>query len=330
MDLSYLVLNTTDPAYNLAAEQYVFDSLPKEKTYFMLWQNDNAIIIGKHQNTYAEINAEFVKEKNIKVVRRLSGGGAVYHDLGNLNFTFISDATSNEIDFPTFCRPIAKALEKLGVPVEINGRNDMLIDGRKFSGNSQYVRNGRVMHHGTILYDSNLSIIGQSLQVDPQKIESKGIKSVRSRVTNVSEYMAQKVSMPEFIDALLSALLKETPGTKYSLTGDDHMEIDRIRRERYDTWEWNYGYSPECTMCKKARIEGCGSIQIHLSVKHGTVESMEIYGDFFSVNDPSELVRHLVGTPLTATACAEALKNIDVSYYIRGLSNQQFIEILCQ
>lgn len=330
MDLSYLVLNTTDPAYNLAAEQYVFDTLPKDRTYFMLWQNDNAIIIGKHQNTYAEINADYVKKHNIKVVRRLSGGGAVYHDLGNLNFTFISDAKSDEIDFPTFCRPIAKALEKLGVPVEINGRNDMLIDGRKFSGNSQYVRNGRVMHHGTILYDSNLNIIGQSLQVDPQKIESKGIKSVRSRVTNISEYMPHKISMPAFINALLSALLKETPGTAYTLTEDDHRAIDQIRQNRYDTWEWNYGYSPECTMCKKARIEGCGSLQIHLSVKHGAIESLDIYGDFFSIKDPAELLQHLIGTPLTSTACTSALNNIDVSHYIRGLSNSQFVQILCQ
>ena len=158
--LSYLNLYTTDPAWNLAAEQYVFDRLPRDRTYFMLWQNDNAIIIGKHQNTAAEINEQFVRENGVRVVRRLSGGGAVYHDMGNLNFTFIADAGDMEsINFRLFCRPVVAALAKIGVTAEINGRNDMTIDGQKFSGNSQYLKEGRVMHHGTIMFDSNLDLV---------------------------------------------------------------------------------------------------------------------------------------------------------------------------
>ena len=156
--LSYLNLYTTDPAWNLAAEQYVFDALPRDRTYFMLWQNDNAIIIGKHQNAAAEIDQQFVRENGVRVVRRLSGGGAVYHDMGNLNFTFIADAGSMEsINFKLFCQPVVAALAALGVQAEVNGRNDMTINGQKFSGNSQYLKEGRVMHHGTIclLYTSD-------------------------------------------------------------------------------------------------------------------------------------------------------------------------------
>ena len=164
--LSYLNLYTTDPAWNLAAEQYVFDALPRDRTYFMLWQNDNAIIIGKHQNAAAEIDQQFVRENGVRVVRRLSGGGAVYHDMGNLNFTFIADAGSMEsINFKLFCQPVVAALAALGVQAEVNGRNDMTINGQKFSGNSQYLKEGRVMHHGTIMFDSDLDRVAQALDL---------------------------------------------------------------------------------------------------------------------------------------------------------------------
>ena len=199
MKLSYLDLMTTDPSYNLAMEQYVFDCLPRDRMYFMLWQNDNAIIVGKYQNTISEINEEAVRERGIRVVRRLSGGGAVYHDMGNLNFTFITDAGgSGTLDMKLFCEPVVRTLAALGVRAEVNGRNDITIDGKKFSGNSQYLRQGRVMHHGTIMFDSDLSVVGEALRVDPTKIQTKGIRSVRSRVTNVAEHLPERVTLPEF------------------------------------------------------------------------------------------------------------------------------------
>ena len=204
MKLSYLDLMTTDPSYNLAMEQYVFDCLPRDRMYFMLWQNDNAIIVGKYQNTIAEINEEAVRERGIRVVRRLSGGGAVYHDMGNLNFTFITDVgESNALNLKLFCEPVVRTLATLGVKAEVNGRNDITIDGKKFSGNSQYIRQGRVMHHGTIMFDSDLSVVSEALRVDPTKIQTKGIRSVRSRVTNVAEHLPEKVTLPEFRRILL-------------------------------------------------------------------------------------------------------------------------------
>ena len=331
MLLSYLNLTTTDPAFNLAVEQYVFDHLPRDRMYFMLWQNENAIIIGKHQNTYAEINTEYVAENNIKVVRRLSGGGAVYHDLGNLNFTFITDAAQeNGIDFHAFCVPIVRALKKLGVNAEINGRNDMLIDGKKFSGNSQYIRNGRVMHHGTLLFSSNLEVITNALNVDPAKIKAKGIKSVRSRVTNIAEHMQDEIGLQCFREALLSSILLINPGTEYILTDEDLEEIGRIKEERYDTWQWNYGTSGECTLSKKDRIEGCGSVEIRYVLEHGLIKSMQLYGDFFSIRDPAQLCRQLIGTSLTKEALFVALANVEPSAYILGLDKTKFIDLLCK
>jgi lipoate-protein ligase A len=230
MKLSYLDLMTSDPSYNLAMEQYVFDCLPRDRMYFMLWQNDNAIIVGKYQNTIAEINEEAVRERGIRVVRRLSGGGAVYHDMGNLNFTFITDVgESNALDLKLFCEPVVRTLATLGVKAEVNGRNDITIDGKKFSGNSQYIRQGRVMHHGTIMFDSDLSVVSEALRVDPTKIQTKGIRSVRSRVTNVAEHLPEKVTLPEFRRILLENILKENPGEAYPLTQDDLAAVEAAR-----------------------------------------------------------------------------------------------------
>lgn len=331
MKLSYLNLRTTDPVINLATEQYVFDNLPRDRTYFMLWQNDNAIIIGKHQNTLAEINSTFVKENNIHVVRRLSGGGAVYHDLGNLNFTFITDAKEQEsINFKLFCQPVVRTLEKLGIHAEIGGRNDITIDGQKFSGNSQYIKNGRVLHHGTILFHSDLSIVEKALQVDPAKIQAKGIKSVRSRVTNISEHLSQKISLETFRNLLLEQLLQEQSSEEYNLSADDILKIEKIAQERYGTWQWNYGRSPEYTMHKKMRFEGCGTVEAYITVDHGFISNISFAGDFFSILEPENLAVKFLGLKTDFDVYKEILKDIDVSAYFVGLTNEQFLTLLMQ
>ena len=329
--LSWLDLTTTDPAFNLAAEQFVFDELPRDRMYFMLWQNHNAIIIGKHQNTHAEINEAFVRERDIRVVRRLSGGGAVYHDLGNLNFTFIADAGDmDRLNMRLFCEPVVRALAAIGITAQINGRNDMTIAGKKFSGNSQYVKNGRVMHHGTILFDSDLEVVGQALQVDPEKIRAKGIQSVRSRVTNVSEHLPSPIPLAQFRKHLLEQILAETPGEEYVFSPEEIAKIEALRAARYDTWEWNYGASHACTLRKKARFEGCGTVELLLTLDRGTVTDVRIYGDFFSLNDPEALARLLVGCRHSTDDYGKALSGIRVDDYISGLENHRFLELLEQ
>ena len=265
--MEYIASSCTDPRWNLALEQYVFDSMDRSRSYFMLWQNDNTIVVGKNQNTVAEINNDFVRDHNITVVRRLSGGGAVYHDLGNLNFTFITDADKIDgIDLHMFCVPIVETLRSFGVQSEISGRNDITVDGKKFSGNSQYVREGRVMHHGTILFDSDLSVVTQALCVKQEKLVSKGITSVKSRVTNLRPYLPEGTTLEDFEKRLLEYLSVSSPIVPHPLTLTDHDRIDKIRAERYAKWEWNYGYSPNYTDVRSRRIEGCGEIEVHLSV----------------------------------------------------------------
>ena len=328
MKLSYLDLTTTDPAFNLAVEEYVFHCLPKDRMYVMLWQNDNAIIIGKHQNTHAEINETYVAQKGIRVVRRLSGGGAVYHDMGNLNFTIIADSQGDSLDFGRFCDIVIRALEKAGVHAQRNGRNDMTIEGKKFSGNAQYVKQGRIMHHGTLLFDSDAQVLSQALQVDPEKIKAKGVKSVRSRVTNIRPYLPVDMELPQFRKLLLDSILEQFPGTAYILTPEDLAVIHQMKQQRYDTWNWNYGHSPACTVHKRRRIEGCGTVEAFITLKQGLVENIVFRGDFFSTEDPAALSEKLHGCRPARESYSAALEGMDVSRYFMGLQLDDLLRIL--
>ena len=329
MKLSYLDLTTTDPAFNLAAEQYVFDCLPRDRAWLMLWQNDNAIIIGKHQNTAAEINEAFVREHGIRVVRRLSGGGAVYHDMGNLNYTFIVPDDGAQLDLGRFCRPVIRALQKLGVDAEVNGRNDMTIGQQKFSGNAQYRREGRVMHHGTILFDSDGAMLANCLQVDEEKIKAKGVKSVRSRVTNVRPHLPRDMELPQFRQAVLQSILEEMPGEEYRFTDADLAAIETIVKERYGTWEWNYGRSPACDLSLRRRFEGCGTVEAWLQLNRGVIEGITFRGDYFSLEDTAALEALLAGCKRTPEALEKALASTDVSRYFHGLTRAQLVELIC-
>ncbi|MDR0758700.1 MAG: lipoate--protein ligase [Treponema sp.] len=317
-----------DAPLNLALEQYVFDRLDRGRSYMMLWQNANAVIVGKHQNTAAEINAPYVKAHDIQVVRRLSGGGAVYHDLGNVNFTFIADAAGQQFDFAFFCHPVVRALRSLGVNAEISGRNDMTIDGMKFSGNAQYIKQGRVMHHGTIMFDSDLNVLSQALRVSSDKIESKGLKSIHSRVTNVRPHLARDCGTEQFI-AVLEAQLKEyfdvwtiPPET---INIDD---VRRIREEVYATWEWNYGYSPAYSITKKRRFDGVGEIEARMEISDGRIQHLAFFGDFFARKERAELIDLLIGVNLNETSLEEALLQVSVDDYFQNLGKKDFINLV--
>ena len=328
--LRYINLTTTDPAFNLAAEQYVFETLPKDSSYIMLWQNDNAVIIGKYQNTLAEINLPYVEQHSIRVVRRLSGGGAVYHDLGNLNYSFISDAASSgKVNLRLFCEPVIHALAELGVRAEINGRNDMTVDGKKFSGNAQYIRGGRVLHHGTILFNSDLSVIGEALHVDRSKIIAKGIPSVRSRVTNLLPYFPDGTTLSDFRAALLSHLLAEEPGEEYIFSEKDLSEISRLQNERYSRWEWNFGRSPACTLKKSGRVDSCGLVEAYISLDRGLITAVSFCGAFFSLHDPDALEPLFLSKTPDEESFRAALKDVNVSAYFSGLEKEDLIRILC-
>ena len=330
-DLAYFDLRTTDAPWNLAAEQHVFDALPRDRSYFLLWQNRSAVIIGKHQDTLAEINQSFVERQGIQVVRRLSGGGAVYHDLGNLNYTIITDSGSTEkLNMSLFCQPVLRVLRKLGAPAELTGRNDMTLRGQKFSGSAQYLRHGRILHHGTLLFDSDLSVVQQALRVDPEKIRSKGLPSVRSRVTNLRPWLLAGMDLPLFRQTLLEEILRETPGRAWTFSEEDRAAIEELCRTRYRTWEWNVGVSPASSLIRRRRFEGCGSVEARIQMEHGRIVSLRFVGDFFSAEEPDPLEKKLVGLPLERTALARALEGLDVSRFFLGIETPQLLELLCE
>ena len=327
----YIENRQIDPFYNLALEQILVERADPGNSYFMLWQNNNAVIIGKHQNTNEEINAEYVRENGIAVARRLSGGGAVYHDLGNLNFTFIVTADNREsLNFSFFCRPICEALRSLGVPVQISGRNDMTVDGKKISGNAQYIRNNRIMHHGTILYDSNLDILSNVLK-PKDKAESRSVKSVKSAVANIRPHMQNDTDVSGFWNELKIFLILSLDMRETDLNPEFHEAALELKEKKYSQWEWNYGSSPPHTMRKTRRFEGCGKIDILLDVgSDGILKNIVFYGDFFGNRDPAELGIILAGHHLEYRELKAALSAVEVSRYFHGLDNEAFLALLLE
>ena len=328
----YLIKSPShDPYLNLALEQLLFDKLDKGSRYLMLWQNENTIVVGKYQNTYREINPQFVEEQGIRVVRRLSGGGAVYHDLGNLNYTFIDDAGDvAEIRFDLFCRPVVALLQSLGVPAQLQGRNDMTVDGKKFSGSAQYVKSGRVMHHGTLLFDSDLTVLSRALQVSADKIESKGIASVRSRVCNLKEYLPAGYSLADFERDLFSAFARDEDVSEYTFTAEDMEKARQLKAGLYETWDWNYGRSPQCSMEKSRRLEGVGSVQVSLDLKNGCIENIHFSGDFFAPEEPEALSALLKGCPFHREGLKQALGGKSPAAWFRGLDFDAFAALILE
>lgn len=330
MNLRYLDIRTTDPAFNLALEQYYFQTIPKGESCFLLWQNDCAVIIGKHQNTMAQIDEAFVTANGIRVVRRLTGGGAVYHDMGNLNFSFITDDHPNTgISFRSFCRPVIELLEQLGVHGEITGRNDMTVGGKKFSGNAQYIHKGRILHHGTIMFDSDLAVMERALCVDPNKIRAKGTQSVRSRVANLRPVLPPDIALDKFRALLLEYVLQAASGNtqRIQIRSDDLKVIEDICNSRYRTWEWNYGQSPPCTMVKRKRFDGCGTVELYLGIEQGVISEAVFRGDFFSTRDPQEVADLLIGRRAEENEVRKALEGVAVSAYFFGLSSEELFSM---
>jgi len=319
----------TDPSINLAIEEYVLKNLGEDESYLLFYINEPSIIIGKNQNTIEEINTEYVEENGIKVVRRLSGGGAVYHDLGNLNFSFITkDDGESFHNFKKFTEPVIKALAKMGVKAEISGRNDIIAEGRKISGNAQFSTKGKMFSHGTLLFNSEMDHIVSALKVRKDKIESKGIKSIRSRVANIIEFLNEPMTIEEFRLELLNNIFEGVPQIpEYVLTEEDWKNIYKLSEERYQTWEWNYGKSPKFNLQHSKRFP-VGLIEFCLEVNKGIIESCKIYGDFFGVGDIVDIEEKLVGVPFEKSAITACLSQLDLKHYFGNVTTEDIVNTI--
>jgi lipoate-protein ligase A len=317
----------TDPTINLAIEEYCLKNLDINETYLLFYINESSIIIGKNQNTAEEINAHYVREKGIHVVRRLSGGGAVYHDLGNLNFSFITkDDGESFHNFRKFTEPVIEALQKLGVHAELSGRNDILAGGRKISGNAQFSTKGRMFSHGTLLFDSHIEDVVGALNVKMDKIQSKGIKSIRSRVANISEFLEEQMTIEQFRQLLLETIFQTKNIPSYELTDTDWKEIYKLAEDRYRNWDWNYGKSPKCNVQHSHRFP-VGQLDVRLEVEKGVVKTCKIYGDFFGVEDVQDLEQILQGRKFVKQDFEAALANIDIQRYFGNIKKEEFISL---
>ncbi|WP_223700997.1 lipoate--protein ligase [Sutcliffiella deserti] len=318
----------TDPRINLAIEEYALKKLDIEDTYLLFYINEPSIIIGKNQNSVEEINTKYVEDQGIHVVRRLSGGGAVYHDHGNLNFSFITkDDGESFHNFKKFTAPVVEALDSLGVKAELSGRNDIIAEGRKISGNAQFSTKGRMFSHGTLLFDSEIEHVVSALNVKKDKIESKGIKSIRSRVANIKEFLTEEITIEQFRQLLLEAIFKTKDIPTYELTEEDWNNIHELSKERYQNWDWNYGKSPKFNLQHSHRFP-VGQIDIRLNVNKGLIEECKIYGDFFGVGNVEEIENLLKGVRYEKAEVANALEEIDVKHYFGNITKDELLELI--
>lgn len=283
-----------DPYFNLAAEEYLLKNFTSN--VFMLWQGESSIVVGKHQNALAEINHRFVSENKIKVARRLSGGGTVFHDPGNLNFTFIQNVDRvDQVNYKMFTQPIVNVLNQLELESYTTGRNDLLLGGKKISGNAEHIYKKRVLHHGTLLFKSELSKLKNALKVDLSRFEDKAVQSNRSEVGNIADFMTKEMPIQEFSNYMFEGIRSSYQDSSvFEFSDSDLHAIQKLRDEKYATWNWIYGYSPKYKYSNEVEMNG-GKISFSLQVVKGVINSIDFSGKI-SNEQAIPLTNALLGT----------------------------------
>ncbi|MBO4217525.1 MAG: lipoate--protein ligase [Clostridia bacterium] len=322
---------STDPYFNMAAEQYLLDTAASPCA--MLWRNSRAVVIGKNQNAEEQIDLAFCKAHGIVPVRRLTGGGAVFHDLGNVNFTFIAIGDAKKLDFAAFSKPITDALAKLGVKCRLSGRNDIVVDTedgeRKISGEAQCVYEAggtkKVLHHGTLLFSADMSLLSGALLTDPEKMVSKGVKSVASRVVNIKDLIDTDLDVSGFLAFLEQSLAEEWGADPVGFSEADAAAVRKLADEKYATDGWLFGRYTRSASVKRKRFP-FGTVEAALETSGGVIADIRFTGDFFGVKDVSLLSRSLIGTRLDEAGLAQALSC--VGDYIHGARPGDITDLL--
>ena len=327
--MKYLDNKITDPYYNLALEEWIFKN-KYDDDYFMLWQNDRSIIIGRNQNTIEEINQAFVEDESIKVVRRMPGGGAVYHDLGNVNFSFFTNADDDfEINFKKIAKLVTKSLKNMGIDAYLSGRNDILINDKKISGLSQRSNDKRTLTNGAILFDVNLDMLTNALRVKEDKFRSKGVKSVRSRVNNIKNELDYDMEINEFIKNLKSQIISTYPSyEEISLSKEENQQIINLRNSKYITYEWNYGQSLPSNLCNYKYFPNKGLLEVRAILNNGLIEDIKLYGDFFSSLDIRDFEKLLIGKKYKPDEIKSVVNTIDLRAYLGHITIDDLIDVM--
>ena len=319
--------NITDPRLNLALEEHLLRNVQVDEPILLFYVNEPAVIIGRNQNTIEEIDPDYVEANRIHVVRRLSGGGAVYHDLGNLNFSFVTNVRHDLHNFAKFTKPVIQVLHGLGVEAELRGKSDIFVGNKKISGNAQYSARQRMFSHGTLLFDTNLTHMLKALNPRQLRIESKAVQSIRNFVVNIRELLAEDLAIEAMKQKLLHGIFGGDTIPEYQLAEDEWREVERIAEERYRRWEWNIGRSPRFNVQQSAQL-AAGKVDVRIDVKEGMIREIKIYGNFAGSQDVAALEQLLVGVRYEKTAVAEALQDLDITSYLGEVTKTEFLELL--
>lgn len=317
----FIYSDITDPFFNIASEEYLLKQT--DGYYIYLWRNSPAVIIGVNQNALAEVNLNYTNKNDIKVVRRLTGGGAVYHDLDNLCYTVIAPFNEGIDNYKYFTKPVIDYLNSIGVKAEFSGRNDITVDGKKISGNAQTVYNGRIMHHGTLLFKTDVNALDGALKPNKLKIQSKGIKSIRARVTNIYDHLKEKISPAEFINGLKNYLKEDNEVGEFSKADID--KINFLVKSKYSTFEWNIGNSPKGQNTFEFKFD-FGVFRLDFDTENGLIKNVKITGDFFTLKDVNLFATTLNGKAFDRANMLKAFESI--GFYINGAKGEEIVDRL--
>ncbi|WP_085521940.1 lipoate--protein ligase [Tuberibacillus sp. Marseille-P3662] len=317
-----------DVNLNFAIEEYALTELSIDETYLLFYSMTPTVIVGKNQNVVEEINMDYVREHDVSVARRLSGGGAVYNDEGDLSFSFITKDDGDSFhNYEKFTKPVIRALHQMGVDAELQGRNDLIVGDKKISGNAQFSTRGRMFSHGTLMFDVNLDNVARALNPDAEKYKSKGIKSVRSRVTNIRDHLNEDMDRIQFRQMLLKYIFEEEGGIQeYELTEKDWARIHEIA-DQYRDWDWIYGKSPKFNVRHTERFTA-GRVDIRLEVRKGVIEEAKVYGDFFGLGDIEDIEQLLIGTRYDRDSVAQVFQPIDINHYFGKINEEHILDMM--
>ena len=323
--MKYLQNNSTDPNFNMAFDEFCLEQLKADEPVFYLWQNRPSVIIGLNQSAYAEVNLPYLREKGIVLARRVTGGGAVYHDLQNLNYTITGRIRDLETDYPAYVETMARALRQLGVPAEVSGRNDILVEGRKCSGYAKRVSKDRLMIHGTLMYDVDIDTLTEVLATPGSKLSAAGVSSVRSRVANLKGYLPQFKDIQAFQAALQALLAGDDEEIR--LTDAQIAQIEADAAAKYRTWEWIYGHSPVAAF-RVGKKFACGRVEASFSLKAGCIDGLRFSGDFLGNLPPDCIADALQGCRYTREALLDTLRNQPVGDCFDALTPDELTRFL--
>ena len=325
----YIKNSSTDPYFNLAFEEYLLRYVDLDDTIFSLWINKPSVIIGKHQNTFKEINHKFVSEHNILVARRITGGGTVYHDFGNLNFTLITKVDHFDImDIKAYIIPIVQVLNKMGINAQLSERNSITIDGKKISGTAEAFADKKLLCHGTLLFDTDINILNEALKVEEEKIESKSVKSVPGEVTNIKDFLGKNYDILTFENKILAQISSDMPFREYSLNENDIKNIEKFAKEKFSTWDWIYGESPPFIIRNTKKFP-YGYITFSAEIERGgIVKKISFEGDIINSSNISYIEELLRGKKFERNTFKKILKNIKISKYFENITLEELLSLL--